>query len=35
VNAKEKLTKGDHIVTIKVTDAVGNTTYKTLEVNIE
>ena len=35
VKAKDKLTKGDHIVTIKATDAVCNTTYKTLEVNIE
>ncbi len=35
INAKEKLPKGEHIITIKVSDAVGNTTYKTLEVNGE
>jgi hypothetical protein len=35
INAKKKLTKGEHIITIKVSDAVGNTTYKTLEVNGE
>lgn len=32
INAKEKLSKGEHVITIKVSDAVGNTTYKTLEV---
>jgi uncharacterized repeat protein (TIGR03803 family) len=35
INAKKKLTKGEHIITIKVSDAVGNTTYKTLEVSGE
>ncbi len=35
INAKEKLPKGEHIITIKVSDAVGNTTYKTLEVSGE
>jgi hypothetical protein len=35
INAKKKLTKGEHIITIKVSDAVGNTTYKTLEVKGE
>jgi hypothetical protein len=35
INAKKKLPKGEHIITIKVSDAVGNTTYKTLEVNGE
>lgn len=34
INEKDKLPKGEHIVTIKVSDAVGNTTYKTLEVNV-
>ena len=29
-----KLEKGDHIVSVKVSDAVGNTTYKTFEVNL-
>jgi hypothetical protein len=33
IDAEEKLPKGEHILTIKVTDAVGNTTYKTFEVN--
>jgi len=28
------LPKGDHVLTIKVSDAVGNTTYKTFEVNV-
>jgi hypothetical protein len=31
---EEELSKGDHILTIKVSDAVGNTTYKTIDVNI-
>ena len=31
---EEELSEGDHILTIKVSDAVGNTTYKTLDVNI-
>jgi hypothetical protein len=31
---EEELSKGDHILTIKVSDAVGNTTYKTVDVNI-
>jgi len=35
IDAKKKLPKGEHIITIKVSDAVGNTTYKTLEVNGE
>ncbi|MBA7475152.1 hypothetical protein ES707_10518 [subsurface metagenome] len=34
IDAKEDLPKGDHVLTIKVSDALGNTTYKTLEVNI-
>jgi hypothetical protein len=29
-----KLEKGDHIVSVKVNDAVGNTTYKTFEVSL-
>jgi hypothetical protein len=33
IEAKEDLPKGDHVLTIKVSDAVGNTTYKTFEVN--
>ena len=34
IDMKEDLPKGDHVLTIKVSDAVGNTTYKTFEVNI-
>jgi len=30
----EKLETGEHIISIKITDAVGNTAYKTFEVNI-
>lgn len=33
IDAKKDLPKGDHVLTIKVSDAVGNTTYKTFEVN--
>ncbi|MBN2313106.1 MAG: hypothetical protein JXM79_04210 [Sedimentisphaerales bacterium] len=35
VDVKEKLPAGEHILTIKVTDAVGNTTYKTFEINTD
>jgi len=31
----EKLEPGEHIITIRVSDDIGNTTYKTFEVNIE
>ena len=31
---EEELSQGDHILTIKVSDAVGNTTYRTVDVNI-
>jgi hypothetical protein len=34
IDVKEDLPKGDHVLTIKVSDAVDNTTYKTFEVNI-
>jgi len=34
IDVKEDLPKGDHVLTIKVSDAVGNTTYKTFEVNV-
>ena len=30
----EKLETGEHIISVKITDAVGNTVYKTFEVNI-
>ncbi len=33
IDAEKDLPKGDHVLTIKVSDAVGNTTYKTFEVN--
>ncbi len=35
IDVEEKLPKGEHILTIKATDAVGNTTYKTFDVNID
>ena len=35
IDVKKKLPKGDHVITLKVSDAVGNTTYKTLEVSAE
>lgn len=31
----EKLTSGQHIISLKLADAVGNTAYKTYEINIE
>ena len=33
--AIEDLTAGDHVVAIKALDAVGNTTYKTIDVKID
>jgi hypothetical protein len=35
VDKEKKLPKGDHVLTIRVGDAVGNTTYKTFEVSID
>ena len=35
IDSEEDLPKGDHVITIKVSDSVGNTTYKTLEVNVD
>jgi len=35
INTEKDLPKGDHILTIKASDAVGNTTYKTYEVNVD
>jgi len=35
IEAEEDLPKGDHVVTVRVSDANGNTTYKTLEVNVD
>jgi len=31
----EKLEAGEHIITVKISDDVGNTTYKTFEVNVD
>jgi hypothetical protein len=33
--AADDLPKGDHVITIKVSDIAGNTTYKTREVSVE
>jgi len=33
IDVEEKLPKGEHILTIKAIDAVGNTTYKTFDVS--
>jgi len=35
INAEEDLPEGNHVITVKVSDANGNTTYKTLEVNVD
>jgi outer membrane protein assembly factor BamB len=35
IDAQEDLPKGDHVITVRVSDADGNTTYKTLEVNVD
>ncbi len=35
IDSEEDLPKGDHVITVKVSDADGNTTYKTLEVNVD
>jgi len=35
IDAEKDLPKGDHVITVKVSDAVGNTTYKTLDVNVD
>jgi hypothetical protein len=35
IDAEKDLPKGDHVLTIRVSDAVGNTTYKTFEINID
>lgn len=35
VDSEKDLPKGDHVLTIKVSDAVGNVTYKTFEANVE
>ena len=35
IDTEEDLPKGDHILSIKVSDALGNTTYKTVDVKIE
>jgi hypothetical protein len=35
VDVEEEMPAGEHILTIKATDAVGNTTYKTFEINTD
>jgi len=35
IDAEKNLPKGDHVLTIKVSDAVDNTTYKTFEVSVD
>jgi hypothetical protein len=35
VDKEKKLPAGDHVLTIRVKDAVGNTTYKTFEISID
>ena len=35
VDKEKKLPAGDHVLTIKVSDAVGNTTYKTFEISTD
>jgi len=35
IDSEEDLPKGDHVITVRVSDADGNTTYKTLEVNVD
>jgi len=35
IDAEEDLPKGDHVITVRLSDAVGNKTYKTLEVNVD
>ena len=35
IDAEEDLPKGDHVITVRLSDADGNTTYKTLEVNVD
>jgi hypothetical protein len=34
IETKGDLSEGDHVLTIKVSDAVGNTTYKTFDIDI-
>lgn len=34
VDSKEDLPPGDHVLTIKASDAVGNTTYKTFDITV-
>ena len=35
IDSEKDLPKGDHVLTIKVTDSVGNITYKTYDVNTD
>ena len=34
VDLKEDLSPGDHVLTIKASDAVGNITYKTFDITV-
>ncbi|UCC96413.1 MAG: hypothetical protein JSW66_11265 [Phycisphaerales bacterium] len=35
IDVKDDLPTGDHVLTVRVSDAVGNTTYKTFDVNVD
>jgi hypothetical protein len=35
IDTEKELPKGDHVITVKVSDANDNTTYRTLEVNVD
>ena len=35
IEVNDKLSEGDHVLTIRVKDAVGNTTYKTLDFSVD
>jgi len=35
IETEKDLSKGDHILTIRISDAVGNTTYKTYDINVD
>jgi outer membrane protein assembly factor BamB len=35
IDAEDDMPKGDHVISVRVSDADGNTTYKTLEVNVD
>jgi hypothetical protein len=35
IDADKELPKGDHVLTVRVSDSVGNVTYRTFEVNVD